>query len=95
MGIDYNEALNHKNLLAIYRGQLAEQYVGQEIATVTNNPLYYWARDAKNSSAETDYLLSRDGNFYPIEVKDGPSGRLRSLHLLSCNQFLLFHLLAL
>ena len=34
MGIDYNETLNHKNLLAIYRGQLAEQFVGQEIATV-------------------------------------------------------------
>ncbi len=29
MGIDYNEALSHKNLLAIYRGQLAEQFVGQ------------------------------------------------------------------
>ncbi len=81
MGIDYNETLNHKNLLAIYRGQLAEQFVGQEIATVKNNPLYYWARDAKNSSAEIDYLLSHDGNFYPIEVKDGPSGKLRSLHL--------------
>lgn len=81
MGIDYNETLNHKNLLAIYRGQLAEQFVGQEFNTATNRQLYYWARDAKNSNAEIDYLLLRDGEFYPIEIKDGPSGKLRSLHL--------------
>jgi uncharacterized protein len=74
MGIDYNEALNHKNLLAIYRGQLAEQFVGQKFATQTNNQLYYWARDAKNSNAEVDYLLMIDGTVYPVEVKDGPSG---------------------
>ena len=81
MGIDYNKTLNHKNLLAIYRGQLAEQFVGQEIASVTKNQLYYWARDSKNSNAEIDYLLLSDGKLIPIEVKDGPSGKLRSLHL--------------
>jgi hypothetical protein len=81
MGIDYNEALSHKNLLSIYRGQLAEQFVGQEFATATNNQLYYWSRDAKNSNAEIDYLMIFDGMIYPVEVKDGPSGKLRSLHL--------------
>jgi predicted AAA+ superfamily ATPase len=81
MGIDYNEALSHKNLLAIYRGQLAEQFVGQEFATATNNQLYYWSRDAKNSNAEIDYLLIFEGMVYPVEVKEGPSGKLRSLHL--------------
>ena len=81
MGIDYNKMLNHKNLLAIYRGQLAEQFVGQEIVSVTKKQLYYWARDSKNSNAEIDYLLLSDGKLIPIEVKDGPSGKLRSLHL--------------
>ncbi len=81
MGIDYNEALNHKNLLSIYRGQLAEQFVGQEFATSTSNQLYYWSRDAKNSNAEIDYLIALEGEVYPVEVKDGPSGKLRSLHI--------------
>ncbi len=81
MGIDYNEVFQHKNLLAIYRGQLAEQFVGQEFVSSTSSQLYYWARDSKNSNAEIDYLLLIDGNFYPVEVKDGPSGKLRSLHL--------------
>ena len=81
MGIDYSEALNHKNLLAIYRGQLAEQFVGQEFFTTTDSQLYYWARDSKNSNAEIDYLALHERKIYPVEVKDGPSGKLRSLHL--------------
>jgi predicted AAA+ superfamily ATPase len=80
MGIEYNEALNHDNLLSIYRGQLAEQFVGQEFASSFKNQLYYWARDAKNSQAEIDFLLHKNGDFIPVEVKDGPAGKLRSLH---------------
>jgi hypothetical protein len=80
MGIDYNEILSHKNLLSVYRGQLAEQFVGQELITSKINQLYYWAREAKNSNAEIDFLLQKDGDFIPVEVKDGPSGKLRSLH---------------
>ncbi|MCH7536018.1 MAG: DUF4143 domain-containing protein, partial [Bacteroidetes bacterium] len=85
MKVDYNETLNHKNLLGIYRGQLAEQFVGQEFSTATNKQLYYWARDAKNSNAEIDYLLLQEGTCVPVEVKDGPSGKLRSLHLYKRN----------
>ncbi|MCK5693661.1 MAG: DUF4143 domain-containing protein, partial [Bacteroidales bacterium] len=81
MGLEYSEALNHTNLLAIYRGQLAEQFVGQEFVSVSENQLYYWARDAKSSSAEVDFLWLVNTDLIPIEVKDGPSGRLRSLHL--------------
>jgi predicted AAA+ superfamily ATPase len=81
MGLDYNETLNHSDLLAIYRGQLAEQYTGQEFVSVADTQLYYWSRDAKNSNAEVDYLLQINGEIFPVEVKDGSSGRLRSLHL--------------
>ena len=81
IGLEYNKAFIHNNLLAIYKGQLAEQFVGQEFEAKDRRQLYYWARDAKNSSAEIDFLEVRDGRFIPVEVKDGPSGRLRSLHL--------------
>ena len=80
MGIDYSETLDHENLLSIYRGQLAEQFVGQEFLASKAGQLYYWARDAKNSNAETDFLLVRASALIPVEVKDGPSGKLRSLH---------------
>ena len=63
----------------------SEQFVGQEFASATGNQLYYWARDAKNSDAEVDYLIMQKGIVYPVEVKDGPSGKLRSLHLYRAN----------
>jgi predicted AAA+ superfamily ATPase len=81
IGLEYNEAFIHKNLLAIYKGQQAEQFVGQEFKAFDRKQLYYWARDAKNSNAEIDFLKVHDGRLIPVEVKDGPSGRLRSLHL--------------
>jgi hypothetical protein len=81
MDIDYNEALNHNSLLSIYKGQLAEQFIGQEMISSANSQLYYWSRDAKSSNAEVDYLVSKKNEIYPIEVKDGPAGKLRSLHL--------------
>jgi len=75
-------ALRQDNLLAIYNGQLAEQFVAQEMLAWQDSELYYWARDAKSSSAEVDYLSVRDGRIYPVEVKSGAGGRLKSLHLL-------------
>ncbi len=72
---------NKPNLLAIYEGAMAEQFVGQELLLAEETKLYYWSRDAKSSSAEVDYLLAKSGHTIPVEVKSGPAGRLRSLHL--------------
>jgi len=69
------------DLLAIYRGAMAEQFVGQEMAVAQNGALYYWDRQAKSSSAEVDYLAVLDGIIHPVEVKSGASGSLKSLHL--------------
>ena len=66
----------------MYRGKLAEQFVAQEILAKTDLELYYWARDARGSSAEIDYLAVRQGNIYPVEVKSGASGSLKSLHMM-------------
>lgn len=70
------------DLLAIYRGALAEQFVGQEFLTAGHDELFYWSREAKSSSAEVDYLIVKKGTVIPVEVKSGPSGKLRSLQLL-------------
>ncbi|MCJ7603526.1 MAG: DUF4143 domain-containing protein, partial [Desulfobulbaceae bacterium] len=42
----------------------------------------YWSRDARGSTAEVDYLVVREGKIYPVEVKSGAGGTLRSLHLM-------------
>lgn len=71
-----------KNLLSIYRGALAEQFVAQELKmTQEEGELYYWQRAEKSSSAEVDYLAIRDNQVIPLEVKSGPAGKLKSMHL--------------
>ena len=77
VGIEYEKA----DLLDIYRGVMAEQFVGQEMVISQNRDLYYWSRQAKSSTAEIDYLTVIDGAIYPVEVKSGSAGRLKSLHL--------------
>ena len=71
---------------SITAGKTAEAFVGQELLTLLahyeERKLYYWERDERNSSAEVDYLLAVDAEIYPIEVKAGKTGRLRSLHIL-------------
>lgn len=64
-----------------YRGQLAEQFVAQELLVSQHRGLYYWAREAHGSQAEVDYLVAREGRVHPVEVKSGKSGQLRSMHL--------------
>ncbi|MFA6013184.1 MAG: AAA family ATPase [Desulfobacteraceae bacterium] len=69
------------DLLSIYRGAMAEQFVGQEMTVSQNGNVFYWNRPEKSSSAEVDYLAVLEGNVHPIEVKSGASGSLKSLHL--------------
>lgn len=81
-GLDIPTELAQENLLAMYRGKLAEQFVAQEMLAWHNRELYYWARNVRNSNAEVDCLAIQSGKIYPIEVKSGPAGKLRSLHLM-------------
>ncbi len=81
MGLNYSAVIESKNILSIYRGQLAEQFAGQEFISASSTKQYYWSRDAKSSNAEVDYIINLSGSVTPVEVKDGPSGKLRSLHL--------------
>jgi predicted AAA+ superfamily ATPase len=81
-GIEIAKEYTKTDLLSVYQGALAEQYVGQEILAAQDSSLHYWARGAKGSTAEVDYLIDIDGKIVPVEVKSGPAGRLRSLHLM-------------
>ena len=74
------------DLLNLYHGQLAEQFVGQQllaesVSASKNRKVYFWMRTEKSASAEVDYLIVRNGKIIPIEVKSGKSGSLKSMHL--------------
>lgn len=83
-GLRYRDVMGAAELLPGHRGAIAEQFVGQELmeAQETWRPreLFYWARESRTSNAEVDYLGVAGGTVYPIEVKAGATGRLRSMH---------------
>lgn len=73
------------DILAVHAGAVAEQFVGQELLAhadpFTRPGLYYWAREARTSNAEVDYLVPHGSKALPLDVKAGKSGTLRSLRL--------------
>ncbi len=81
----YADTVKAKDFTVIYNGAIAEQFVGQEIlaycSPFTKSSLYYWVREAKNSNAELDYLIVKDSNIIPLEIKSGSKGRMKSLIL--------------
>lgn len=74
-----------EDLNLIHSGALAEQFVGQELIAYSNPhdrvQLHFWEREKKDSSAEVDYVVALGSNIIPIEVKAGPTGRLRSINV--------------
>lgn len=82
--IDINTLLN-ESLILINQGALAEQFVGQELIAYSKNyerpELYYWEREKRGAQAEVDYVIHLGSNIFPIEVKSGTTGRLRSLRV--------------
>lgn len=79
------ENLNVGNKLesSLFRGVMAEQFVAQELHALQDpfveRGLYYWENTDRSSSAEIDFLLNLSQQMLPIEVKAGPTGRLKSL----------------
>ncbi len=80
-----DEILIENNLLNVYSGAVAEQFVGQELIAYQEYykepSIYYWEREAKGSTAEVDYIIQIGSKVFPIEVKAGKTGRLKSLHI--------------
>lgn len=79
------ETLLTKDIMKVNSGAIAEQFVAQELHGYQNSfnagSLFFWAREARNSSAEVDYLTPVKSSVVPVEVKAGKTGTLRSMHL--------------
>jgi len=73
------DLLGISDLNASFKGILAEQQIAQTLLA-TDNKTVFWTRETPGSNAEVDFLLQHKGMLVPIEVKSGPTGRLRSLH---------------
>jgi uncharacterized protein len=71
------------DLVTANEGALAEQFVAQELLCMqpawAAPSLYYWSREEKNSNAELDFIFQFKNKIYPIEVKAGKTGTLKSM----------------
>lgn len=85
VGLNLSELIILKPIDMINKGSLAETFVGLEIiahsAPHTVPQLYYWHREAKAANAEIDYVIQKNDQIIPIEVKAGTKGQMQSLHL--------------
>lgn len=72
-------------IMTANEGMLAEQFVAQELLAsreaYLSPSLFYWTREEKSSNAEIDFLFQHKNRIYPIEVKAGKTGTLKSLQV--------------
>ncbi|MBW2194733.1 MAG: AAA family ATPase [Deltaproteobacteria bacterium] len=73
------------SIMQINAGSVAEQYVAQELFACvdpySDKKLHFWAREARGSNAEVDFLIEIEGMPIPVEVKAGTRGSLKSMRL--------------
>lgn len=65
------------------KGAICKQFVAQHLAYHGEGSeipaLFYWLKDKKADKAEVDFIVSKRGEIYPLEVKAGAVGHLKSL----------------
>ena len=76
--------LGREDLTLVNNGAVAEQFVGQHLLhggrPYETPALHYWAREARSSNAEVDYVIAVGRRIVPVEIKAGTTGSLKSLH---------------
>lgn len=86
LGLNMSDVISAQNIDLINKGNLAELFTGIEILknidSGIRDQLYYWHKEKRGSMAEVDYLLQKDNQIIPIEVKSGIKGRMQSIRIL-------------
>jgi predicted AAA+ superfamily ATPase len=84
LGLDA-KIMFEKDIMTVNMGSVTEQYIGQQLLAVTDSyekgHLYYWSRESRSSQAEVDFLAVLEEKVFPVEVKAGKTGSLKSMRL--------------
>jgi len=85
LGTDIKSLILNPDISQINNGELAELFAGLELlkyqSPYFSAELFYWHREENKSNSEIDYLFSKESSIYPVEVKSGSTGRLKSLNI--------------
>lgn len=84
VGLDTKTLIDGNRIFTEFKGAMAEQFVMQELCTITPDYLGYWTNE--RSTSEVDFILQKEGLITPIEVKSGENLRSRSFTLF-CENF--------
>lgn len=84
LGFDWRALSPDYDLCTVANGRFAEQFVGQELLANKSGhseyQLHYWNRPQQGAESKIDYLVERNQEIVPVEVKSGKQGSLKSLH---------------
>ncbi len=85
LNLDISIITFEENLNVINKGAIAELFFGLEWLKYSNpftqNQLYYWHRENKTGNAEVDYVVQKQINIIPVEIKSSNSGSMQSLRI--------------
>lgn len=75
-GLPVDAVVKGHRLFTEFHGALVENYTAQQLTANHEESLFYWSNQGR---AEVDFLVERDGEIYPLEVKAGVSAKSKSL----------------
>ena len=76
-GIPPKTIMLEDDLFATFKGAFCENFVAQEFICSGAGQLYSWV----SNTSEVEFIREIDGDVYPVEVKAGKSGKLKSLNV--------------
>ena len=77
--LDARSLLDGNSVFTEFKGALTEEYVLTQIVSDTNYTPYYYAGD--KGHFETDFVISKDGDVVPVEVKAETNLKSKSLRM--------------
>lgn len=85
IGLKMQDWLLHAKQMLINKGEIVEAFVGQELLAYgsieTQHSLYYWQRESRASNAEVDYVIEKNAQVIPVEVKSDKGTHLKSMRI--------------
>lgn len=78
-GLRQHTLLDGNDLFTEFKGALTEQYVCQQLKTIEDLGVYYFAND--RGSCEVDFVVDAGERIIPIEVKAEVNLKAKSLHM--------------
>ena len=83
LGLNWSEFLIADDVELINKVRFAELFTGLELignsSPYAREQSYYWHREARSSNSEVDYVIQKNEEIIPVEVKSGSSGQLQSI----------------